>query len=74
MTDGLIDVLHARGMYACYEVAFRVTHRPAVGEAATSKMVRLLDGTTPEPGSAVFCGACGVADGIEAFVPDGGFA
>jgi hypothetical protein len=51
----VIDVTHKE----CGEVAFRLVVRPNPGDAMKSSIVRLLDGSIPEPHSIIVCGYCG---------------
>ena len=55
--DKWIPVYHI-GVKGCRQVAFCMTRKLAEGERMISAIVRLPDGSRPEPGSSIVCSAC----------------
>ena len=72
--DGLVDLLHSKGIYACDQVAFRMTVRPAPGDPVHTYEVRLVDGSTPDHGTEMVCGTCHRTITPGDVTPDGGWA
>jgi hypothetical protein len=70
----MIDLIHSLGPGACGATVARYTERPVRGEPVDASKVRLLDGTTPDPGDIMVCGTCGMRLDVRAIVPLGGWA
>jgi hypothetical protein len=64
----MYDIKHS----SCGKVAFRSVVKPVTDTVIRAADIRLLDGSTPEGGQLMECGACDLGGGT--YAPVDGFA